>query len=139
MSSSRGSNGHYERFGGNRYERLCRAAEVLALDPALADAQHPLDARGLSALVAAITRHGLLDHLTDSTANTVAAMLLVDFHRGPLEIAARIRELLAAAGSEPPEYETLAVVSGLAAVLALVVDTPAWLSTPHDVDGVHLH
>jgi hypothetical protein len=138
MSSARGSNGHYERFDGNRYERLCRAAEVLALDPALADAHHPLDARGLSALVAAITRHGLLDHLADSTANTVTAMLLVDFHRGPLEIASRIRELLAAAGEQPPEYETLAVVSGLAAVLALMVDTPAWIFTTQDADEVHL-
>lgn len=137
MSSSRGSSGNYGRFGGNRYERLCRAAEVLALDPALAEAHYPLDAKGLSALVAAITRRGLLDHLADSTANTVAAMLLVDFHRGPLEIAARISELLTAAGHEPPEYETLAVVSGLAAVLALMVDTAAWLSTTHDVDGVH--
>ena len=116
-----------QRFTGDRYDRLAQGAAVLAADPAVNESSYPFDSAGLHALVATISECGLLDHLDDHTCNTVVALFLLDFHRGITGVASRILGLLAQLHSaDPPACNSLAVISGLGGVLALVVDTAAW-------------
>lgn len=126
MSPSTQSSGYRGRFVGDRYERLEQGADVLALDPALRDATFPFDEDGLRALVAAIADHRLFDHLSGPDADIVTAMVLLDFHRGTDQIASRILQLLVMRNAQPG-YDILAVISGLAAVLALMVKSDTWL------------
>ena len=128
MSSPMGSTNVDEPFRGDRYERLGRGAAVLAADPALLSAPLPFNREGLGALVASIASRRLFDHLSEQHANMVTALVLMDFHCGTAEVAARIHRLLdELAVDEPPTYDALAVISGVAAVLALMTDTAAWL------------
>ncbi|MBB3602771.1 23S rRNA U2552 (ribose-2'-O)-methylase RlmE/FtsJ [Mycolicibacterium sp. BK556] len=85
------------RFLGGRYRRLRQAAEVLAADPSVIDAQYPFNSDGVRTFVQVITDERILDHLSERDADHAIALLLVDFHQGPGQIAWRIQQLL----SEP--------------------------------------
>ena len=127
MSSSNEQPQTNERFIGDHYERLQQGAEVLAQDPAVREAPFPFNDDGLRAFVATVANDRLLDHLDEHEANTVVALLLVDFHRGAARVAARVRQLVRQVEPDSPsEKYHLAVISGLAGVLAVMVDAAAW-------------
>lgn len=115
-------------FSGDRYERLQQGAEVLAQDPALAEAAFPFNSEGLPSFIAAITGKRIFDHLSERHADVVTMLLLLDYHQGPCQVAARIQGVLNALDNDrPPTDNVWPVVSGLAAVLALMADVVARL------------
>ena len=116
------------RFTGDRYQRLRQGAEVLAQDPALADGAFPFNGDGLSPFVTTITEQRLFDCLSERDADVVTMLLLLDYHQGPRQVAARIHNALIGHADDLPSTDNCwAVISGLAAILALMADIIARL------------
>jgi hypothetical protein len=81
-------------FTGDRYDRLCKSAEIIASDENIAAGDFPYNSEGLRAYAASIKQLGLLDRLSEHDSNTVAMYAVLDFTQGAERMAWRIYDLM---------------------------------------------
>lgn len=114
-------------FKGDRYERVRKAAEVLASDDNLASAKPPYNAEGLLAFVDSMAQLRLLDGLSEYDCNTIGLICTLDFLQGPRRMAWRIWDMLADEPQTPTRNHDneIAVIHAMAGILRMVVG--AWL------------
>lgn len=121
MSASTES-GSERRFSGGRYDRLRQGAEILAADPAVADAPFPFNGDGLRAFVAAVIENRIFDPLSERDSDLATMLLLLDFNSGPAQLAWNIRDWLSVRRNSRNADDTWAIVSALAVALKIVID-----------------
>jgi hypothetical protein len=79
-------------FTGDHYERMRKAAEIIAADENIVAGDFPYNSEGLLAYVDSIKQLGLLDRLTETDAVIMFAVL--DFTKGADHMAWRIYDLM---------------------------------------------
>lgn len=116
-----------EVFEGDRYERMRRAAEILAADEGLVSAELPYNSEGLLAFVDSIAQLRLLHGLSEYDSNTIALLVTLDFLQGPRRMAWRIYDMLTDEPKTPfREHDNeIAVSYAMVGILRMVVG--AWL------------
>jgi hypothetical protein len=108
-------------FTGDRYQRLFQGMAVLAKDPAVAEGAFPFNSEGLAFFITAIAEQEILHGLTERDADIVTMLLLLDFHHGPGQVAARIHDMGGECAASMPVHDNLrAIVSSLTAALSLM-------------------
>lgn len=107
----------------DRYDRFRNGCEILASDPAIAEADSIFGADGLRALTNTLIDARILDGLSAYDAGTVAMLVQLNFTRGPLRIAWRLTDWLKPDGNSVGRVDdnTDAVVAALALALGLVM------------------
>jgi hypothetical protein len=78
----------------DRYDRLRTSAEIMASDPAVDNADSLMNGEALRIFIDTLAEEGVLDGLTDHDADTVAMLVILDFLKGPAQMAWRIRSWL---------------------------------------------
>ncbi len=119
MSCSAPQNRGRPRFAGDRYQRFCQGAHVLATDPAVTEGAYPLNREGLLLFSAVVAERGLLDQLSEWESDLVTMMVLLDFHNGPGCLAERVQQWLVGEHDDTMAAHRIWMIAGaLSAILA---------------------
>ncbi|KAA1248802.1 hypothetical protein F0Q45_18650 [Mycobacterium simiae] len=111
------------RFTGDRYERVRKAAEILAADENLASAEVPYNSEGLLAFADSLAQLRLLYGLSEYDCNTIGLLAPLDFLQGPRRMAWRIWDMLTDEPQTPQRNHDneIAVIYSLVGILHMVI------------------
>jgi hypothetical protein len=105
MKPQDASNPDLKPFEGDRYDRLQKAAEVLAADENIATGEPPFNSEGLRAFATTIRQLALFEGLSESDADFAGMLLLLDFPRGLQHMSWRVGNLLSEQPDVPHDYD----------------------------------
>lgn len=112
------------RFSGDRYERLVQAAEVIASDPGIENADSLFNGEFLRTFIRELVNARVLDGLTERDCNTFAMLVVLDTRLGPSRLAWRIHRWLEGdhLDRNTDSDNPFAVCSALASALKIMLD-----------------
>jgi len=119
-------------FEGDRYERMRKAAEILAADPCCNSDENFVTGEMLLAFVDELCDLKILDDLTEHDAKTVALVANLDFLKGPYRQAERITEWLNDEKCGREDDNQWAVAAALTAALKITLDAYAGVDEQAD-------
>lgn len=111
--------GGTHEYLSDRYDRLRNAAEILASDPAVENADQLCNSGALRLYIKALADERVLAGLSEDDADTVGMLVTLDFLKGPAQIAGRISDWLEGNRFERDDDDTWAVCAVMAEALTV--------------------